>query len=99
MSVYVYLYKNTCKKACKNRIELAMNYFLFEHKHSFRDYFFRPQHMCAVSMVYEKVAEHYKLVFLILCVNFSTKFRLIEISFSGGLFIIVDILKPQQPPV
>jgi hypothetical protein len=32
------------------------------------------------------------LVSLILCVNFSTKFRLIEISFSGGLFIIVGIL-------
>jgi hypothetical protein len=26
MSVYVYMYNNTCKKACKNRIELKINF-------------------------------------------------------------------------
>jgi hypothetical protein len=40
--------------------------------------------------------ENYKLVSLILCVNFSTKFRLIEISFSGGHFIIVRVVKRRE---
>jgi hypothetical protein len=101
----LYLHSWTCSRLCQK----AMNYNLFEHKHSFRDYFFRPLQsffstrksrwtlfFLNLSVNMSNIWENYKLVSLILCVNFSTKFRLIEISFSGGHFIIVRVVKRRE---
>jgi hypothetical protein len=102
----LYLYSWTCSRLCQK----AMNYILFEHKHSFRDYFFRPLHsffsiresrrtLFFLNLIVNmsNIRENYKLVSLILCVNFSTKFRLIEFFFQVVILLYCALWNAERP--
>jgi hypothetical protein len=103
----LYLYSWTCSIRISQK---SMNYILFEHKHSFRVYFFRPLHrffsirksrwtlfFLNLSVNMSNNWENYKLVSLILCVNFSTKFRFIEFFFQVVIVLYCALGNAERP--